>query len=487
MPTPRITTSGDDLENVACDALVVGAFEGKDGAHLHDSLRPLGEALGGSLETALEGLGFKGRPGQIATIPTMGRIPAGVVAVVGLGAADAVDASSVRKAAAVAARNLSHRGDIAVSLNHAGDGSSVAAAEGFLLGTYTFNTHKSDPKPSQIGSVAFLHAEGAAIERGKIFAEATMLARDLINEPPGYLTPISLARRAQEIADAGDLELTVMDEKRLESEGFGGIVGVGRGSDEPPRFIQLRYTPEAAVGNVALVGKGVTFDSGGLSLKDGRNMMDMKTDMSGAAAVLGAMSALPRLAPNVEVTGYIPAVENLPSGHSIKPGDVITHYGGRTSEVLNTDAEGRLILADALAFASQRKPDAIVDVATLTGAMVVALGLQMFGAFSTDDALMDEMRTAAADAGEAMWPMPLFDEYKKDMDSEVADCKNIGSRWGGSIFAALFLREFVTDIPWAHLDIAGPARAESDRGEVSKGGTGVATRTLLHWIERRSH
>jgi leucyl aminopeptidase len=231
----------------------------------------------------------------------------------------------------------------------------------------------------------------------------------------------------------------------------------------------------------------VTFDSGGLSLKDGRNMMDMKTDMSGAAAVLGAMSALPRLAPGVEVIAYIPTVENLPSGHSIRPGDVITHYGGRTSEVLNTDAEGRLILADAIAYASEEKPQAIIDVATLTGAMVVALGLKVFGAFATDDALMEELKAAAREAGESMWPMPLIKAYEKDLESDVADCKNVAGRWGGAIFAALYLRQFVgKDIAWGHLDIAGSARAESDYDDVSKGGSGVATRTLIRWIEGRA-
>jgi leucyl aminopeptidase len=483
---PRITTTHDDIGAISCNALVVGAFEGENGATLQDSAQRLEESLGGALDESLHALGFKGRPGQVATIPTLGRLRAAVIAVAGLGAKESADRSSVRNGAAAAARKLREHSDVAIALHQAVEGSAAAATEGFLLGNYTFTTYKSEPKPSKIQSLSLLGADDADTWKGAVLANATMLARDLVNEPPGSLTPSSFAGRAEEIAEEGGLELIVFDERRLEADGFGGIVGVGRGSDEPPRLIQLRYAPENPKARLALVGKGVTFDSGGLSLKDGRGMMDMKTDMSGAAAVVGAMSALPSLAVTAEVVGYIPAVENLPSGHSIKPGDVIRHYGGRTSEVLNTDAEGRLILADALAYASEQKPDAIVDIATLTGAMVIALGTKMFGAFSTDDALIDELRAAARAAGEALWPMPLVDAYKKDLDSEIADCKNVAGRSGGSIFAALFLREFVAEgVPWSHLDIAGPARAESDFDDVSKGGTGVATRTLLHWIEGR--
>jgi leucyl aminopeptidase len=416
----------------------------------------------------------------------MGRSGASLIAVAGLGPGDSADVSSVRHGAAAAARRLSDHTDVVLALHRTVDGSAAAAAEGFLLGTYSFTSHKSDPKPSKVQTISVLGGSEEEVERGTVLAEATMLARDLINEPPGHLTPTALARKAQEVGDVGGLDVTVLDADQLTDRGFGGIVGVGHGSDEPYCLIQMRYTPEDPKGKVALVGKGVTFDSGGLSLKDGRNMMDMKTDMSGAAAVLGAMSALPRLAPGVEVVAYIPTVENLPSGHSIRPGDVITHYGGRTSEVLNTDAEGRLILADAIAYASEEKPQAIIDVATLTGAMVVALGLKVFGAFATDDALMEELKAASREAGESMWPMPLIKAYEKDLESDVADCKNVAGRWGGAIFAALYLRQFVgKDIAWGHLDIAGSARAESDYDDVSKGGSGVATRTLIHWIEGR--
>lgn len=311
-----------------------------------------------------------------------------------------------------------------------------------------------------------------------------MLARDLINEPAGTLTPEALARRAQEIADVEGLECTVLDETAIAERGLNGISTVAKGSGVPPRFIELGYRPEAPVAKVALVGKGVTFDSGGLSMKDPKSMETMKTDMSGAAAVIAAMSVLKRLAVRAEVTAYVPAVENMPSGNAVKPGDVIEHYGGNTSEVLNTDAEGRLILGDALALASEADPDAIVDVATLTGSIMIALGRDMIGLFSNDDELAASIDRAADRAGELIWRMPLHRDYRKQLDSEVADFKNVGTRYGGSIVAALFLNEFVpAGTPWVHLDIAGPARSESDDDDGPKGGTGSATRTLIAWLE----
>ncbi|HYP23233.1 MAG TPA: leucyl aminopeptidase, partial [Actinomycetota bacterium] len=261
--------------------------------------------------------------------------------------------------------------------------------------------------------------------------------------------------------------------------------GVAQGSAQPPRFIQLHYRPDNATAKVALVGKGITYDSGGLSLKDAKSMETMKTDMSGAAAVIGAMGAVGRIRPNVEVLGLVPATENMPGGGAIKPGDVIRHYGGTTVEVLNTDAEGRLVLADALAFASEQEPDAIVDVATLTGAIMVALGTRAAGCFSNDDDLAQRLIDAGAQEGERLWRMPLFADYAGDIESDVADLKNIsGARWGGAIVAAVFLQQFVgKGIKWAHLDIAGAARAEGPSAEISKGGTGTAARTLVSWIE----
>ncbi|MDQ3983396.1 MAG: leucyl aminopeptidase, partial [Actinomycetota bacterium] len=294
-----------------------------------------------------------------------------------------------------------------------------------------------------------------------------------------------LARRAREVADVAGLSFTVWDEKELARRGFGGLLGVAQGSAQPPRFVQLHHRPDNPRAKVVLVGKGITYDSGGLSLKDAKSMETMKTDMSGAAAVIGAMGAVGRIRPDVEVLGLVPTTENMPGGGAIKPGDVIRHYGGKTVEVLNTDAEGRLVLADALAFASEQEPDVIVDVATLTGAIMVALGTRAAGLFCNDDALAQELIDAGAQEGERLWRMPLIDDYAQDIESDVADLKNIsGARWGGAIVAAVFLQQFVGEgISWAHLDIAGAARAEGAAAEISKGGTGTAARTLVSWVE----
>ena len=325
----------------------------------------------------------------------------------------------------------------------------------------------------------------AALAAGQARAAATNLARDLSNEPANALHPADLAAAARKLLAGKGVTVKVKDEKALAREGFGGIIGVGQGAEHPPRLIELRYNPKGATAEVVLVGKGITFDSGGLSLKPADSMKTMKTDMSGAAAVLAAMSALAELDVKVAVTGYLASAENMPSGAATRPGDVLTMKNGKTVEVLNTDAEGRLVMADALALGAAAKPDAIVDVATLTGACVVALGNRYTGLMANDDALAAELLDAAAEAGEPTWRLPLPPEYRKDIESDLADLKNVGDRYGGALFAGLFLEQFVDDRPWVHLDIAGPARAESDDGYLSKGSTGVAVRTLLTWLERR--
>ena len=484
---PELAASNESAETVAVDALVVGATAAQDGSISFGGAAGLDEALDGRLSEYLQQTSFKAHLGDLVVVPTLGRIPAAAVAVVGLSAEDLSETTRIRRAAGTAARRLGRHTTIASTLHSMSPGSEEAAAEGFLLGSYSFTKHKSSPKPSKLQRVLFLGApdEGAAA-RATARAEATIFARDLTNEPAAVLHPEEMAARAQELAETSDLECTVLDERELAERGFGGLLGVAAGSDRPPRLIQLRYSPGGATERLALVGKGVTFDSGGLSLKDPRGMETMKTDMAGGAAVLGAMGALSRLGVGAEVMAYVPATENMPSGKATKPGDVLRHYGGKTSEVLNTDAEGRLILADALALASEQKPAAIVDAATLTGAMMVALGRTTTGFFSNDEELAAQIELAAEAAGERAWRMPLFDDFRPELDSEIADIKNTGTRFGGAIFAAIFLREFVgKGIPWAHLDIAGPARAESDHDEVLKGGSGVGARTMLAWIERR--
>ena len=483
MNLPQVIASRENVTEIACDALVVGAFAEPSGPP--SSATDIGQDLQGPVAEALEDAGFKGKVGEVVVVPTLGRSPAKSLVVAGLGPRSSTDTASFVRAAGAAARKLGQRREIVLDLNAWGD-RSVAALEGFLLGTYRFDGFKTDPRPQEISRVVVSGASEAVIGRAVAGAEATTLARDLVNEPASTLTPAVLGDKAKEIADAAGIDCTVLNEQQLAAEGFGGILGVGKGSQEPPRFIRFHYRPPSAREKVALIGKGVTYDSGGLSLKDASNMENMKTDMSGGAAVIAAMGALPKLEIGIEVLGLVPAVENLPSGSSIKPGDVIKHYGGRTTEVLNTDAEGRLILADAIAYASEQRPDAIVDVATLTGAMIIALGRKVAGVFATDERLQQEIIDAGEQAGERFWPMPLVDDYRAELDSEVADSKNVAGRYGSSIFAALFMRAFVgKDIPWAHLDIAGTARSESSVGETSKGGTGAATRTLIRWLELR--
>ena len=483
---PQITLTNDAAEQVACDALIVAAFEDKGGISLDDAGHSLDEALDGELTSYLTERDFKGKAGSMELVPTLGRVTPKAVAVVGLGPRETASATQVRKAAGTAAKRLTDRASVATSLPGSIDGAATATVEGFLLGSYRYTRFKSDPKGVKTQQLILLGGKQEEVDRGVTLAEATALARDLQNEPPNSLTPDALARKAREVADVTGLECTVWDEDEIEDHGFGGLIGVARGAINPPRFIQLRYAPKGATGKVALVGKGVTFDSGGLSLKPANSMETMKSDMTGAAAVLAAMSCLKKLDVKTEVRAFIPTTENLPSGDSMKPGDVITHYNKMTTEVNNTDAEGRLILADALAYALEQGPDAIVDVATLTGGIMVALGTRLSGMFANDDGLSDELLRAAETAGEPMWRMPLVDDFKSDLDSEVADMKNSGPRWGSAIVGAIFLKQHVKkDIPWAHLDIAGTDWADKPHELGPKGGTGVMTRTLVSWIEAR--
>jgi leucyl aminopeptidase len=485
--SPQLVAVTDDPSSLDCDALVVGAFAEDGSFELGDPATQIDTAMSGKLSEYLTGAGFKAGVGEVAAIPAADGVSARAVAVVGLGDRARVDLAVLRRAAGAAVRRLSERATLGIALHDGTDAGEGAVAEGILLGSYRFNTYKSEAKPPKLERVLFTDADSKALERAAILAEATTLARDLTNEPASALTPTGLAARAREAAGTVDISCTIWDEEELRSRGFGGLLGVASGSNEPPRFIQLHHSPANATAKVALVGKGVTFDSGGLSLKDASNMETMKTDMGGAAAVIGAMSAIGRLKPAIEVLAFIPTTENMPGGRAIRPGDVMKHYGGKTTEVLNTDAEGRLILADALVYASEQKPDAIVDVATLTGSIMVALGKKATGLFANDDALADELMRASEEAGERVWRMPLYDLYKKELESEIADQKNVGTRWGGAIIAALFLKEFVGEgIPWAHLDIAGAARADSDYDENVKGGTGTAVRTLVRWVEGRA-
>jgi leucyl aminopeptidase len=496
----KVTLTKADAVSAKADLLAVPVFTGPE---LGPGAEEAVAALGAPVASLLEARGFTGKAGEAAEWATLGRLPATVLLLVGVGERAKVDTEALRRAAAAVARQGRGARKAVTTLTQAlpadPAGAVQAVTEGALLAAYRFDKYKhaqqakadGTRRPPELTALA-LHTGAAAgrglagaLAAGQVRAAATNLARDLSNEPANALHPADLAAAARKLLAGKGVAVKVKDEKALAAEGFGGIVGVGQGAEHPPRLIELRYAPKGATGEVVLVGKGITFDSGGLSLKPADSMRTMKTDMSGAAAVLATMSVLADLDVKVPVTGYLASAENMPSGRATRPGDVLTMKDGKTVEVLNTDAEGRLVMADALALGAAAKPAAIVDVATLTGACVVALGNRYSGLMANDEALAAELLDAAAEAGEPTWRLPLPPEYRKDIESDVADLKNVGDRYGGALFAGLFLQEFVDGVPWAHLDIAGPARAESEDGYLAKGSTGVTVRTLLTWLERR--
>ncbi len=436
---------------------------------------------------ALVSLGFTGQAGQVQVVPGDGRL----VAAVGLGPVDGIDAVGVRRAAAALARSVRSRRSLAVdlaSVARSDDLSEADAAhavvEGSALAVYRFG-YKSTKDDDHLARVTLVGSTAAgvrsAVERATAVVDGVTLARDLVNEPGGSLTPPKFANRVRRMARDRGLTVKVLDEAAIRRARLGGLLGVNRGSTQPPRFVELTYTPKGRPkGTLALVGKGLTFDAGGLSIKTGQGMMDMKMDMGGAAAVVGAMSVLPAVAPRCRVRAYLPMTDNMLGGDATRPGDVLTLRNGKTIEVLNTDAEGRLVLADALSLASEAKPDAIVDLATLTGACMVALGPRIAGLMGRDDGFLARVEEASTRTGERVWRLPLPVDYRSMVDSSVADMKNIGGSYGGALTAGLILGEFVADgIPWAHLDIAGPAFADSDDGEVVTGGTGFGVRLLV--------
>jgi leucyl aminopeptidase len=359
-----------------------------------------------------------------------------------------------------------------------------AFVEGFVLGAYRYEDGRRRLPPRRLQELVVVGADEAAVERGRVLGEATARARTWVNTPARDMTPSRLGEEASTLAAAHGLECEVWHEDRITAEGLGGLGGVASGAVEPARLIRLAYRPEGATAHVALVGKGITFDSGGLSLKTAAGMMTMKDDMGGAAAVLNATVAAAELGLPVAVTAWVAATENMPSGTAIRPGDVLTARNGTTIEVLNTDAEGRLVLADALSLAAESEPDAIVDVATLTGAQVTALGHDVAGLMANDDGLADAVVAAGARAGEPAWRLPLVASYRRDIDSTVADIKNVSAKSpaAGTIIAGLFLQEFVGDRRWAHLDIAGPAWRDADDDHLTKGGTGWGVRTLVELL-----
>jgi leucyl aminopeptidase len=435
---------------------------------------------------------FEGQPGQALAVWADDGT---TVVALGVGPRDQVDADGLRRAGAALARQAGDATEVATTLPAAAsDGDlATAALEGIGLGAYRFDGARSRPRPGRLDRVVVVTpawARGSrdiddVVRRAQAAVDATWWARDWVNRPPRDMTPTELARVATEAAAETGVTVDVWDVPRITSERLGGLLGVAAGSAEPPRLLRLVHEPRAASNTVALVGKGITFDSGGLSLKTAAGMMTMKSDMGGAAAVIAATIAAAQLELPVRVVCWAAATENMPSGTAIHPGDVLVARNGTSVEVLNTDAEGRLVLADALALAAEEEPDAIVDVATLTGAQRVALGDGVAAVMGTDEALVNQVTRAGAAAGEPCWELPLVRAYRKQLDSDVADLRNVAAKpAASSIMAGLFLKEFTAGRPWAHLDIAAPSWADSDDGWLTKGGTGWGTRTLIELLRR---
>ncbi len=489
-----------DILQIEADAALVNLFEGVE--------RPGGAT--GAVDKALDGIitklisegEIRGKLGEVVEIHTFGKIKPARVLVLGLGKQADFDLGKIRYALAEGARALRKIGikRAATILHGAGAGgiSPEAAAqmiaEGVLLGLYRYREFKSpedEREPQELLIVVRDPEQVRAVEegvrRGRILAEATNFARDLANKPGSILTPGALAEEARKMASELGFSCEILEREDMEKLGMGALLGVARGSHEPPKFIVLEYSGDPdSPSKISLVGKGITFDSGGLSLKSQEHMKGMHNDMGGAAAILGAMKAIGELRPEVNVLALIPAAENMPGGGALKPGDILKAMNGKTIEVENTDAEGRMILADALCYARRRGAAEIIDVATLTGACHIALGDLCAGAFTNSQKLLEEVKEAASEAGEKIWELPMIEEYKEQIRSEVADIKNTGGRYGGAITAAQFLAFFVEDTPWVHLDIAGPVRSEKERGPLVKGATGVMTRTLANFLLRRS-
>jgi len=471
------------------DALIVGFRSGPEGPRPATSAEPLDSAFGGKLAASLSSLGFDGKPGEVAKLPTFGSVTAPLLVAVGLGESD--DLESLRRAAGAAVRSLAGTARAALLLPADSAEQAEAVTLGGLLGAYAFSRYRTDEGQKEpVGELTVLSgAPAEAAERATVLAESVTLVRDLVNTPPSDLWPAKFAEIAERTATEAGLSVEVLDDKQLKDGGYGGIIGVGQGSANPPRLVRLSYTHPEAGKTLAFVGKGITFDSGGLSLKPSASMDWMKSDMGGAGAVFGALVGIARLGLRVNAIGYLCLAENLPSGTAQRPSDVIHSYSGKTVEVLDTDAEGRLVLMDGIARAAEDKPDAIIDVATLTGAQIVALGWRTAGVMANDDELRELVVETAKAAGEGAWGMPLPEELRKGLDSPIADIANLQpERWGSMLAAGIFLKEFVPDgVRWAHIDMAGPAYNKGEPyGYIPKGGTGAITRTLIGLAERHA-
>ena len=484
-----------DVTKIEAGAIVVNLFEGVES--LDGDIATVDKALDGAISQLVSQGEIKGKLGEITIIHSLGKLPAARVVIAGLGKKPELTLDKIRGVVAEACRLLQKKGidDAATVVLGAGVGditpgsASQTITEGALLGLYSFRRHiTKEPEYGEIKQLSIVatseddvHLLERGCDEGKVLAEAAKLARDMVNEPANYMTPGHMAEVAKKLAQDYGLELIVLEREQMQQLGMGALLGVAQGSAQPPKFIVLSYKGKGSDEiDLALVGKGITFDSGGISLKPGNKMEEMKGDMAGGAAVMAAISAISRLKPAINVTAIVPAVENLPGGHALKPGDILTAMNGKTIEIISTDAEGRLIVADALGYANKLKAKLIVDVATLTGACIIALGNVCTGAFTTNQELANKVIAAGAKTGELIWQMPMYDEYKEQNKSDVADIKNVGGRNAGAITAAQFLAEFAGDTPWVHLDIAGTSMSDKEHNYLAKGATGVPVRTLVN-------
>jgi len=490
----EIKVISDDILQVKNDAVIVYIYEGE--ATLPAAAGAADKALDEAIAGLIKNGDIKGKLSEVTVIHSLGKIPAKRLAVLGLGKKQEITIDKVRGAIGDACRVIKKKGAKKVATVILGADSDLdagelakALAEGATLGLYEFRRHiTKEPDYPGIDEMVIVAKDKdeiaglqSGVEKGVIMAEAGCLARDMENEPGNAMTPSDMAAVALKVASETGIEVTVYDKDWMVQMGMGGLLGVASGSQQPPKFIVLKYSGGGDK-NVGLVGKGLTFDSGGISIKPSDRMGEMKADMSGGAVVIAAVSAIARLKPNINVTAIVPATENMPSGTALKPGDVLRIMNGKTVEVANTDAEGRLILADALCYANELKLSPVVDVATLTGACMIALGDVCSGVFTNDQDTVDKLLAACQVSGEKMWQMPMYDEYKEQIKSDVADIKNVGGRWGGAITAAHFLSEFIGDTPWVHIDIAGTMLADKDKGYMVKGASGIPARTLVNLV-----
>lgn len=486
---PTFEASTEQPGDVAVDLLVLPVFEGtKPGPGTADVARGLGADLVGLFKAH----GLKGEAGDALTVPTLGKLKAKNLLLLGVGPQKDAGADAVRRAAMKAGQSSFGHTTAASTLPQVGEDTSASArafAEGILLGSYRFDTYKTKPDDKRPPAMVRALVRGdrkradAELARGQIYAEAANWVRDLVNTPAADATPAFLAKQAQQMARKHGLECKIWDKAALEKGGFGGILGVGRGGANQPRLIELAYSGDGKAKPIALTGKGVTFDSGGLDIKPAKYMEWMKADMAGAAAAIAVMRALAQLEPKINVVAAIGSAENMPGADAIRPGDVLTHRGGKTSEVTDTDAEGRVLLADALAYLAEKKPRAIIDSATLTG---TGVGEDLWAIIGSDQQLVDQLRTAGDEVGEPGWQLPLWPGYKRHTKSEIADVKNAAWEGPDTLSAGLFLKEFAGDVPWAHIDVGDTAYLEWERDGWPKGPTGCPARVVLRYIENQA-